>query len=138
MKKRLNFIFLIIVSLFLILFFRVNYIKSQIRSSPQEVRTQFIEKHTDYLWFFLDTGMSKEDVVEITGEPQNDDNENVWIWIDKYKEYSNIYKHYKWNEMYNYCDGFFLIFIDNRLAYTISANSAGSPTNILVDKGLAE
>jgi hypothetical protein len=118
-KLRIKGLILIFISLFVFVLGIKMFLNYQDRAglkkiplSSQEKRASLIKRYYCLLSTgqMIPIGITKKDVKSILGDPQNSDNEYVWIWIYDYKDYTKINKELLWKNMCRFSDGFGIVF----------------------------
>ena len=87
----------------------------------------FIRETYSELPKLIKIGMTKAEVSRFLPNPHNIDNEYVWFWIVEYKKYKQKNLPFRWNDMVNESGGYFLIFLDNKLALGFWKTSSNTP-----------
>lgn len=124
------FVFFLGINMFLSYQYRARFKK--IPLSSQESRASLIKKY----YCLLSTGqkipigITKNDVKSILGDPQNSDDEYVWIWIYDYKDYTKTNKELLWKNMCRFSDGFGIVFEKEKTISTIFRLIVDSPEDI--------
>lgn len=76
--------------------------------------------------------------MRIVGQPQNEDEGYVWMWINDYTHYVRTGRQLRWRTMLmSPRDGLFVVFVNGHLATGIYANSSTTPIDALkAEKGM--
>ena len=67
----------------------------------------------------LREGMTKDDVLDILGEPQNSNSEYVWMWCEKYDSTQQHRPGLTWHDMSFGRSGYFLLFYNDVLLHDV-------------------
>jgi len=140
MKKTKRIIFIIITVLLSVVLGVVfeykrweNNTLNRIRLKPVCERAFEIGLHHDFLLERIHTGMSKEQVEKIIGEPQNIDKEHVWAWAFRDESYG-VDNRKNWIDLLD--AGFmYIIFIDDKVVgnpESIYASAAQNPLEMIM------
>ena len=99
-------------------------------ASPEQAATR-IEKHIDYLGTRLRVGMSKGEALSFLPKPQNTNSENVCVWAFDFTQNVKRQRRYDWQWLLLAKGGYFLVFVDGRLATPLCASAAFDPWQAL-------
>lgn len=96
----------------------------RVRAALPERKFDEIRVNIGILCRHLTYGMRKHEVLHFLGPPQNPESENVWVWRDKPVANSSPMS---WRELIVASDGYYLIFVNDRLAMDRLFSLSGTP-----------
>jgi hypothetical protein len=75
--------------------------------------------------------MSKEEAASYFPKPQNTNTQNVWVWVNPSTELHETKDRLDWQWFVSTRGGFFVVFVDGKLATPVCANAAFNPWQAL-------
>jgi len=105
--------------------------KTRLRNAPPDKAAKVIEAHLDYCSRHLQAGMSRDEALALLPRPQNTDNDAVCVWIFDYSEHAKANGRFDWQWLQSTKGGFFVVFVEGKLATPLCANAAFTPWEAL-------
>ena len=90
-----------------------------------------IERHMDYYSKRLHIGMPRYGVLALLPKPQNINTQNVCVWVLESTETIKAQDRYDWQWLQKTRGGYFVVFVDDKLATPLCANAAFDPWQAL-------
>ena len=109
---------------------RGSKLQRELTSAQPSEAANLIEKHIDFYGRKLQIGMSKEEALAFLPKPQNTNGDNVCVSADDSTETVRT-ERFDWQWLQATRGGYFLIFVDGRLATPLCANAAFNPWQAL-------
>lgn len=106
-------------------------VKSRLSKTDPSEAVSTIEHHLDYYSGHLHIGMPKGDALAILPMPHNTNTENVCVWVLPSTETNPQPDHQDWQWLQSTRGGYFVIFVDGKLATPLCANAAFDPWQAL-------
>jgi len=93
----------------------------ELKNRPNENMYNFIDYWQNEYYSLLKEGMSKQDVLQLTGPPLNDPHDDIWIWTVNNNKVSvpDFKDNSSWDKLNNENHGlcYYLLFYRGRLCY---------------------
>jgi hypothetical protein len=105
--------------------------KHTMKPVPPEKAAEQIERNLDYYGRHLLIGMSKSEALRILPTPQNTNTENVCVWVGPSTELIVTTNRLDWQWLQATRGGYFMVFVDNKIATPLCANAALNPWQAL-------
>jgi len=139
MNKKMAIVIAVIISIILIIIIKLSFIAKRNHLLLMLKNTKPSEKCSviNETYHLLDfrPGMTKKEVAEIIGDPQNRDNEYVWVW--SCGSAGEIINENYWFDVFR-SSGFYLVFYQEKLVNYISNTHESDPWDDLHNIGLDE
>jgi hypothetical protein len=110
-----------------------SFMKNRLRNAPANEAARMIEKHVDYYGKQLRIGMPREEALTFLPKPQNTNTQNVCVWVFDSMENVKTQDRLDWQWLQSTRGGFFLVFVESKLATPMCANAAFNPWQALQD-----
>jgi hypothetical protein len=109
------------------------FMENRLRNAPANEAASLIEKHVDYYAKRLRIGMPRDEALAFLPRPQNRDTQNVCVWVFDSMENVKTQDPLDWRWLESTRGGFFLVFVESKLATPLCANAAFNPWQALQD-----
>src|SRR6266567_3836610 len=109
------------------------FMRNSLRNASPETAVDVIGKHLDYYSQHLPMGMAREEALRLLPKPHNTNTENVCVWIIGYSDLPKTQGRLDWQWLHIAKAGYFLVFVDGRLATPLCSNAAFDPWQALND-----
>ena len=105
--------------------------KNHLRNAPSNEAAKLIEENIDYYGRHLRIGMAKDEALAFLPKPQNTNTENVCVWVLDSTEKLKTHDRFDWQWLQATRGGYFVVFVDGKLATPLCANAAFNPWQAL-------
>jgi hypothetical protein len=105
--------------------------KTRMHETAPAEAANAIERNLEYYSKQLRLGMPRREVLAFLPPPQNTNNENVCVWVLESTEAVKTQGRYDWQWLQATRGGFFIVFVDDKLATPVCANAAFNPWQAL-------
>jgi hypothetical protein len=104
--------------------------KNHLKNVPSGQAARLIEQHVDYYAEHLQIGMSRDEALSFLPKPENTNSQDVCVWVLESTEKVKTGRS-DWQWLQATRGGYFIVFVDGKLATPLCANAAFSPWQAL-------
>ena len=109
--------------------------KNKLHNAAPDDAVNLIERNIDYCGKSLHLGMPEADALAFLPKPHNTNTENVCVWIVDYSKNIQNNEPLNWQWLQSTKGGYFMVFLNGKLATPLCANAAYTPWEALQDYG---
>ena len=105
--------------------------KTRMHNTAPSKAASTIESHLNYYSKQLRLGMPRQEVLACLPQPQNTNTETVCVWVFESTEAVKTQGRYDWQWLQVTRGGFFIVFVNDKLATPLCSNAAFDPWQAL-------